>query len=125
MAHWIIEDHGFGGQYYKCSECGETWCDIYHDVAGEENCPHCGAQINEDETEYLEKGEKKEFTTNFLGKWIESGLPGLGKYIEKETKLIQVSGFDIDKLIELFAAGYTLQPPDHKSMTMFDLEKGE
>jgi hypothetical protein len=51
-----------------------------------------------------------------LGKWIESGLPGLGKYIEKETNLIQVSGFDIDKLIELFAAGYTLQPPDYKSM---------
>lgn len=116
MAHWIIEDHGFGGQYYRCSECGESWCDIYDDVCGEEKCPNCGAPINEDETEYLEKSEKKEFTRNFMGKWIESGLPGLGKYIEKETKLIQVSGFDIDKLIELFAAGYTLQPPDYKSM---------
>ena len=115
MAHWIIEDHGFGGQYYRCSECGEGWCDIYDDVCGEEKCPNCGAPINEDETEYLEKSEKKEFTTNFMGKFIESGLPSLGKYIEKESKLIQVSGFDIDKLIELFAAGYSLQPPDYKS----------
>lgn len=23
MAHWIIEDHGFGGQYYKCSANNE------------------------------------------------------------------------------------------------------
>ena len=27
------------------------------------------------------------------------------------TRLSQVSGFDMEKLIELFAAGYTLQPP--------------
>ena len=69
--------------------------------------------------------EKREFTTNFLGKWIESGLPSLGKYIEKETILIKVSGFDIDKLIELFAAGYSLQPPDYKSRSIFEVEKGE
>lgn len=27
------------------------------------------------------------------------------------TRLFQVSGFDMEKLIELFAAGYTLEPP--------------
>ena len=58
MAHWIIEDHGFGGQYYRCSECRESWCDIYKDVSMEETCPHCGAPINEDENEYLENKTK-------------------------------------------------------------------
>lgn len=59
MAHWIIEDHGFGGQYYKCSECRESWCDIFHNISMEENCPNCGAPINEDETEYVEKIRKR------------------------------------------------------------------
>ena len=33
------------------------------------------------------------------------------EFEEQENRLIQVSGFDMEKLIELFAAGYTLQPP--------------
>lgn len=37
-------------------------------------------------------------------------------YSEKEARLIAVSGFDVEKLIELFAAGYTLQPPKNRSM---------
>ena len=87
MAHWIIDYRGFGGTYYKCSECGENWCDIYSDVSIEENCPNCGALINEDEVEYIEKKKKN----------------------------------DMKKLIELFAAGYTLQPPTYLSFE--DLEK--
>lgn len=35
---------------------------------------------------------------------------------EKEARLIQVSGFDMDKLIALFAAGYTLKPPQELSL---------
>lgn len=116
MAHWIIDDHGFGGTYYRCSDCREGWCDIYKDVSMEEKCPNCGAPINEDETEYLEENKKKEFATNFLGNWIKSGLPSLEKYIERENTLIKLSGYDMEKLIELFAAGYSLQPPDYKSM---------
>ena len=126
MAHWIIEDHGFGGQYYRCSDCGESWCDIYDDVCGEEKCPNCGAPINEDETEYLDnKKQANEFTRKLMGVWVSGTSRQLGAYEELEHKLIQVSGYDMKKLIELFAAGYTLQPPDHKSMMMFDLEKGE
>ena len=59
MAHWIIDDHGFGGQFYKCSECGDSWCDIYNDHLSEDNCPSCGAPIDEDETEYIEKTHRK------------------------------------------------------------------
>lgn len=55
MAHWIIEDHGFGGQYYTCSNCGEVWNDIFHDVGGEDSCPACGEPIDIDENEYIDE----------------------------------------------------------------------
>lgn len=58
MAHWIIEDHGFGGQIYTCSECRESWNDIYSNVSMDETCPNCGALINEDETEYIENNKR-------------------------------------------------------------------
>lgn len=65
MAHWIIEDHGFGGQTYICSECRESWNDIYSNVSMEETCPNCGALINEDETEYIENSKRsKSFDRN-------------------------------------------------------------
>lgn len=53
MAHWIIEDHGFGGQYYTCSNCKELWIDIFHYVGGEDYCPNCGEPIDIDENEYI------------------------------------------------------------------------
>ena len=31
--------------------------------------------------------------------------------------LINVSGFDMEKLVELFAAGYTMQTPKYESLT--------
>lgn len=119
MAHWIIDDRGFGGTYYKCSECGENWCDIYSDVSMEESCPNCGALINEDEVEYIEK-KKKTFSLNpapVTTKRVETTRA----YDEMETMLINLSGYNMKKLIELFAAGYTLQPPTYLSFE--DLEK--
>lgn len=56
MAHWIIDDHGFGGTYYRCSECGTGYLDIFDDVCGEENCPHCGAPIDDDRNVYMRNG---------------------------------------------------------------------
>ena len=52
MAHWIIEDRGFAGSYYKCSNCKSTFNDLYHDV--DDYCPNCGDTINEDENEYTD-----------------------------------------------------------------------
>lgn len=40
-----------------------------------------------------------------------NGSKTLREFDEMEHQLIKVSGFDMEKLIELFAAGYTLQPP--------------
>ena len=114
MAHWNTEDHGFGGQYYKCSECGEGWYDIStKDISMRIECPNCGAVINEDETEYVD-----DKPTNFATQiWSRSTVrASLQAYCEREMKLIQLTGYDLEKLIELFAAGYELRPPEYKTM---------
>lgn len=45
-----------------------------------------------------------------LGKFY-FGNQTLRAYEEAEMILINLTGCDIEKLVELFAAGYTLQPP--------------
>lgn len=119
MAHWIIEDHGFGGQYYRCSECRESWCDIFQDVSMEFRCPNCGATINEDETEYIEEKKPTIFGVPTLSR--STVRASLQAYFELESKLIQLTGCNMEKLVELFAAGYTLQSPKYTSLE--DLEK--
>ena len=114
MAHWIIEDKGFGGTLYRCSECRECWCDIFENVSMKDECPKCGAPMDEDKTEYIE--EKRSFILPIVyrGELVK-------KYSELELKLIKISGFDMEKLVELFAAGYTLQPPPtYTSLDIFD-----
>lgn len=128
-AHWIIENRGYSGSDYKCSECGVMWNDNYTNISMEEVCPNCGAVIDDDENEYIEhkKTELKPpvFPTLHLGKFIKRTdvIEAIGKYEEAESKLIKVSGYDVEKLIELFAAGYTLQPPNYKDISILDPEK--
>ena len=57
MAHWIIDDHGFGGTYYTCSACGESYWDIFDTVIGEDCCPNCKTPINEEENIYMRNGK--------------------------------------------------------------------
>ena len=122
MAHWIIEDKGFGGQWFRCSECGYSYNDTYEDHAYDEPCPGCGAVINDDENEYISNKPKLK-CSSFYGAFLSgtssrSGIwSGYRKLEEEMSKLEQVSGYSLGKLIELFAAGYTLQPPEYKSMT--------
>lgn len=68
-------------------------------------------------------GNRADLLTKRFAVFQSEYAPSLRAYIEKEHRLIQVSSFDIDKLIELFAAGYTLQPPDYKSLSIFEVEK--
>ena len=111
MAHWIIDDHGFGGQFYKCSDCWYIWCDIYNDHLSEDNCPSCGAPIDEDENEYIQ--DKKRFNIPNIFELVtrKNNNDSLIKYAEMDIKLKKLTGFDIEQLIDLFAAGYTLQAP--------------
>lgn len=51
MAHWVIDDHGFGGMDYTCSNCGEVFTDLFYDMPGD-CCPKCQTTINDDENEY-------------------------------------------------------------------------
>ena len=54
--HWIIDDHGFGGTYYKCSECGAMHWDILDDVDTGSPCPYCDAPLQLGETVYMKDG---------------------------------------------------------------------
>ena len=117
MAHWIIEDRGFGGQYYRCSECRESWCDIYTNVSREDKCPNCGASINDDDNVYLDRNP---FRTTY-----STVSSTIRKYDELDTKLFQLTGYSIEQLVELFAAGYTLEPPCYKYRSMAELEEEE
>lgn len=56
MAHWIIDDHGFGGSYYRCSECGDVSWDILDKDCGGDFCPSCGEPMDEDKTVYMKNG---------------------------------------------------------------------
>lgn len=62
MAHWIIEDKGFGGTDYQCSECGNIWNDLFYkgSLSMAERCPGCEASFNEDEIEYVEQTKNDE-----------------------------------------------------------------
>lgn len=63
MAHWIVEDKGFGGNFYRCSNCGDVWNDLFGDRE-KEYCRCCGATMDEepDFGEYVE--DKKKPRTN-------------------------------------------------------------
>lgn len=113
MAHWIIEDHGFGGTLYRCSECRESWNDIFQDVSMECRCPNCGSPINDDETEYVDK--KHDYLYAIESSEL-TATTSLREYCELEYKLFQLTGFNLEKLVELFAAGYTLKTPEYKSL---------
>ena len=52
MAHWIIEDKGFGGIVYKCSNCEEIWNDYCHKFS-KDVCDNCGEVMDEDADEYI------------------------------------------------------------------------
>ena len=58
MAYWIIEDKGFGGVTYKCSNCGALWYDCY-DIFSKKFCAVCGEDIDEDANEYIEKPKRR------------------------------------------------------------------
>ena len=47
--------------------------------------------------------------------FITNRVETIQAYDEMNTTLINLTGYDMEKLIELFAAGYTLQPPAYTS----------
>lgn len=48
---WIERDDGWGGNYYDCSVCGESWTTIDGTPFdnGMKYCPHCGAKMIEEQ----------------------------------------------------------------------------
>ena len=58
--HWIVDEHGFGGTYYQCSNCGAMHWDILKDVDTSGPCPYCNAPLHEGETVYMKDGKVEE-----------------------------------------------------------------
>lgn len=56
MAYWIVDDHGFGGMYYRCSECGACHWDILDDDFDREQCSNCNTAMDEEATVYMKNG---------------------------------------------------------------------
>lgn len=54
--HWIIDDHGFGGTFYTCSECKHVMWDGLDIVDTRRPCPKCFAPLHEGETLYMKDG---------------------------------------------------------------------
>lgn len=133
MAHWIIEDKGFGGSEFQCSNCGDLWNDIFHSGVGcWKKCPSCGEEMDErsdvmsseerldDEREYVEEKKTKQLANSF--KNITESISkatiayqNMGDAIrridENVMTLEQVSGMSIENLIKLFSAEWVLTPP--------------
>lgn len=53
MAHWIIDDKGFGGTTYTCSDCECAFNDLFWDICSTSDCPECGAVMTEDDNVYV------------------------------------------------------------------------
>ena len=83
MAYWIVEDHGFCGQYYRCSYSRNVWIDTYEDIP-EGTCPKCGRPINEDKTKYVDKPKKHILTESLDDTIIFPQTIGNITYYSKE-----------------------------------------
>ena len=75
MAHWIIEDKGFGGQDYTCSNCKECWNDLFHNPYTWNVCENCRECIEEGKEEYIEEdykdcNEKIAFPFQFMNQYL-------------------------------------------------------
>ena len=50
VPHLIVIDHGFAGQYHRCSRCGKGgWNAIKGDLR---ECPYCGIALDPNKIEY-------------------------------------------------------------------------
>ena len=71
-------------------------------------------------SEYTEKKPTFSFNPALV---ITKRSETIRAYDEMETTLINLTGCDMKKLIELFAAGYTLHPPKYASLDDLVKEK--
>lgn len=91
MAYWIVEDHGFCGQHYRCSNCRNVWIDTYEDIP-ENACPKCGRPINQNKTKYIDKPKKHKTETNTDNRCVRifdlkqrvQYHPEVGTYVSEE-----------------------------------------
>ena len=124
MAHWIIEDKGFGGQVYTCSYCRNSWNDLYHPTVGQwDICPWCHEKIDDEvDVAKLENALKKiadaaskiKIHKLDIKPFDVSAFEGLIEAAkdrdEKLHKLEQVSGMTLDDILAKFAAGWVMVP---------------
>ena len=124
MAHWIIEDKGFGGQVYICSHCKNSWNDLYHPTVGQwDICPWCHEKIDEEVDvaklanalkNIADAASKIQIPTLDIKPFNVSAFQGhidaAKERDEKIHKLEVVSGMTLDDILEKFAAGWVMVP---------------
>lgn len=139
MAHWIIEDKGFGGMYYRCSNCKESWCDIFdRGMSHWKTCPNCGEVLEEDAEEYIDVAKLENALKQIADAASKIHIPKLDvkmfdvsafdKHIQEAKRrdelvhsLEELTGMSLESLVEKFAAGYTLkEPPMTYSISSLD-----
>lgn len=90
MAYWIIEFKGFGGTSYMCSNCRNSWNDIYHDISSFNCCPSCHELIRKEQNESIEKSKtKKEEKILFPFQYMEQYFLGELSFDEAIEKTIE------------------------------------
>ena len=67
--------------------------------------------MDTDSVEFLTIAGEDCIATRVMAKTYEYCRKDLQYYVETENRLIKISGLDMEKLIELFAAGYILVAP--------------
>lgn len=90
MAHWIIEDDGFGVQNYKCSSCKSIWSDAFYGVSSVDKCPECREQINKNENKYIDNLKNKKETLTFphtIGNITYYSVEELIQWVENQQKM--------------------------------------
>lgn len=102
MAHWIIDDRGFGGMFYTCSNCKSVFSNICRDDPGRwDTCKDCGARFTEEAvyTDELENDEtKKAVYIKDIEKAMRESKNGIGG---KRVSLVSLTKTLLKQQIEL------------------------
>lgn len=51
-AHWVVKYYGINGVMCICSNCRESYHDLFGDIISKNKCPKCNIDIDKDVIDY-------------------------------------------------------------------------